>query len=177
MNQESRPDMKDWEEQVNALLDGELDGDQAEQLKSAASQDQELAQAIIEAYQLQQVMASIPMERAPDSLRRKLARIPAEQTRASRPSFFQPRWAMALAAIPLVVMLAITQMGPREPTEAELAQAKQDLALALSYLAKASQVTGNEIENTIGEGFAEPVTENTVRTISDQFDLKKEREA
>ena len=56
-----RPDMNDWEDQINALLDGELDDAQADALKGAAEQDQALARAIIEAYQLQQLMASLPV--------------------------------------------------------------------------------------------------------------------
>jgi hypothetical protein len=65
-----RPDMQEWEEQVNALLDGELNDVQAGALKAAAASDQALAQAIIEAYQLQQALNALPLERAPDSLRR-----------------------------------------------------------------------------------------------------------
>ena len=47
MNQ--RPDMNDWEAQINALLDGELDDIAADELKAAAEGDQALARAIIEA--------------------------------------------------------------------------------------------------------------------------------
>ena len=71
-NSGGRPDMQDWEAQVNDLLDGELSDAEAEELKSAAEQDQALARAIIEAYQLQRMLASIPQERAPASLRKKL---------------------------------------------------------------------------------------------------------
>jgi hypothetical protein len=54
MNEDRRPDMAEWEAQVNALLDGELDDQAAEALKAAALDDQALAGAIVEAYQLQQ---------------------------------------------------------------------------------------------------------------------------
>lgn len=184
-----RLDMDEWEAQINALLDGELDDGEAEALKAAAEADQVLARTIIEAYQLQRVMASLPLERAPDSLREKLRRIPAEQESLSRARqtsrntseprrwrWFEPRWAMALAALPLVIALGVQVSGPRTPSEAELAQARQDLALAFSYLQKASQVTGREIEQSIGTGMREPVTESTVRTLTDQFDLNEEQE-
>ncbi len=146
---ETRIDMDEWEAQVNALLDGELDDVQAEALKTRAESDQALARAIIEAYQLQRLMHALPVERAPDSLREKLRRIPAEQEslamahsgrrkameRAPRRWFrFEPRWAMALAAVPLVVVVGLQLSGPRAPSDAELAQARQDLALAFSYL-------------------------------------------
>ena len=56
-----------WEAQINALLDGELNQDDAELLKAEASDDRELARAIIEAYQLQKAMDEIRVERAPAS--------------------------------------------------------------------------------------------------------------
>lgn len=190
-----RLDMAEWEAQVNALLDGELDDAQADALKTRAEGDQALARAIIEAYQLQRLMSALPAERAPDSLRDKLRRIPAEQAslalagnddrrrkapavteRAPRRWFnFEPRWVMALAALPLVVALGLQFSGPRAPSEAELVQARQDMALAFSYLQKASVVTGREIEQTIGTGMRDPVTESTVRTLTEQFDLNEEQ--
>ncbi len=179
-----RIDTNDWDAQINALLDGELDDAQSDALRAAAEQDPKLARAIIEAYELQQLMAALPEERAPDSLREKLQRIPDDHApRAAlseRPprrwTWFQPRWAMALAAVPLVIAIGMHQSGPRAPSEAELAQARQDLALAFSYLQKASQVTGREIEHSIGTGMRDPVKENTLRTIADQFDLNQEQE-
>jgi len=172
-----RPDMHDWEAQINALLDGELDDPGADRLRLAAERDRELARAIIEAYRLQQAMRQIPRERAPASLRRKLRRIPREQRAMERPAWFQPRWAAALATVPLLAVLALSQMGPRQPTEAEIMQARQDLALAFGYLEKATRVTNSQVQSAIGHGFSEPVTETTVRTIHDHFDLSKERDA
>ncbi len=192
----NRLDMDEWEAQINALLDGELDEAGADALKAQAEADRQLARAIIEAYQLQQVMAAIPVERAPESLREKLQRIPAEQEslrlaaaggsagrHAARQHaapgrrWFEPRWAMALAAVPLVVVFGMQLSGPREPSAAELAQARQDLAVAFNYLAKASRATEREIEHTIGVGMRDPVQKNTVRTLVDQLDLNEERES
>ncbi len=51
------------EEQINALLDGELSESEAEALKNAAKDDTELARKIVEAYQLQQMMAALPQDR------------------------------------------------------------------------------------------------------------------
>lgn len=179
-----RIDMNEWEAHINALLDGELDEREADALKAAAEQDQVLARAIVEAYQLQQLMASLPEERAPDSLRQKLQRIPQEHAPrmvvAERPSrrwnWLQPRWAMALAAVPLVIAIGIQQGGPQAPSEAELAQARQDLALAFAYLQKASLATGREIEHSIGAGMRDPVKNTTLQTIAEQFDLNEEQE-
>lgn len=179
----------EWDTQINALLDGELDDAEANALKAAAEQDPVLAAAIIEAYELQQLMAALPEERAPESLREKLAQIPQEQAALSRATqavkaqssprrwnWFQPRWVMALAAVPLVIAIGMHQRGPSAPSEAELAQARQDLALAFAYLEKASLATGREIEYSIGTGMRDPVKTNTLRTIADQFELNKEQE-
>lgn len=196
-----RLDMAEWEAQINALLDGELDDDHADALKHAAESEPALARAIIEAYQLQRLMSALPVERAPDSLREKLRRIPAEQESLARLASgedtrqatalaggaaaqgvrrwfaFEPRWVMALAAVPLVIAISFQFAGgPKPPSEAELAQARQDMALAFSYLQKASAFTGREIEDSIGTGFVDPVTESTVRTLTDQFDLNEEQD-
>ncbi len=69
-----------WEDLINALMDGELSAADAELLKAEASDDRELARAIIEAYQLQQAMDDIHVERAPDSLRKRLRAIPVRSS-------------------------------------------------------------------------------------------------
>ena len=89
MSENRRDAMADWEDQVNALMDGELDDSEARNLKSLVDGDSALARAIIEAYQLQRVLAAIPAEQAPASLRRKLRRIPARHRALERPGFFR----------------------------------------------------------------------------------------
>ncbi len=96
MNEHKRPDMKGWEDSINALMDGELDSGETAALKLAATDDRHLARTIIDAYQLQQALASIPVEQAPASLRKKLRRIPRDQRVRQRPDFLRPRWAMAV---------------------------------------------------------------------------------
>lgn len=174
-----RPDLQNWEDAINALLDGELDDQAAESLKAAASDDRALARAIIEAYQLQQALARIPMERAPASLRRKLADIPREQRRKHRPFWFQPAFVTALAAVPLII-IAVALLGPqqptsRDPTAAELKQAQQELAIAFSYLEKVGRKTGLEIETTVSQEMQQTINQNMIRTIQDQMEFNKER--
>jgi hypothetical protein len=189
---EGRLDMAEWEAQVNALLDGELGERDADSLKTAAERDQALARTIIEAYQLQQLMARLPRERAPDSLRRKLQAIPREQgaahpppkpdsTRHESPGRWfdwlrQPQWAGALAAIPLVALLVLSQLGREDgasapPTAAEIEQARQELALAFAYLERAGRVTERQIDMNIDRSMTAPVTEEMVRAIEEPFDL------
>jgi len=165
-----------WEDRINALLDGELSADDAELLKAEASDDRELARAIVEAYQLQQVMDTIHVERAPDSLRKKLRSIPREHRSARSFSLFQPRWAAALVAIPLV-LITVTLMRPNTPSDADVLKARQDLAIAFAYLDKAGVVTRREIESTVGHTMANAVTGSVNKAIQSQNLNSKEKEA
>ncbi len=164
------------EKQINALLDGELDQADADELKSAATDDRELARAIVEAYQLQQVMEGIPVERAPASLGKRLRAIPREQRPAAGIKLFQPRWVMALAAVPLAI-IALSLMQPDTPTEAEIAKARQELAIAFAYLDKAGAMTGRGIESTVGRTMADAITGSVNRAIKLQNENSTEKEA
>ena len=164
------------EEQINALLDGDLSARDAELLKAEATDDRELARAIVEAYQLQQAMDQVHVERAPRSLTKRLNAIPRENR--ERPSFslLQPRWAMALAAVPLVV-IAVSLMRPDTPSASEIAQARQELAIAFAYLDKAGAITGREIESTVGHTMANAVTGSVNKVIQSPNLTSKEKEA
>lgn len=154
--------MEEWEAQVNALLDGELDTESTDALKRAAADDSELAQAIIQAYELQRDMDQLKVERAPASLRRKLARIPREQKVRWQP----PRWAFAtaMAAVPLLV-ISITVLQPRQPSAAEIEQARQDLAVAFAYIDKVGSRTGSVLNSVLATELQEGVTDNISENI------------
>ena len=106
--------------------------------------------------QIDAVMEQLTIEKAPASLSRRLQRIPRDERRKDNrwswlmPGQF-PRWAMApaFAAIPLLV-LAVVLMQPRQPSPAEIEQARQDLAIAFAYLDKVGNRTGNEIQAVLG---------------------------
>lgn len=179
---------KSWEEQINALLDGELTDADAEALKNAARDDQELARMIVEAYQLQQMMAGLPQDRAPASLTKRLLAVPAEQKaeekarrqaaqKAARPqasrNWFKPGWVMAVAAVPLVV-IAMNMMQPKQPSAEEIAQARHDLAIAFAYLDKAGRITGREIENQVGNTMTDAIAGSVFKNVTSQYDLSKE---
>jgi len=164
-----------WEDRINALLDGELSDADAEGLKSEASDDRELARAIIEAYQLQQAMDAVQVERAPASLRKRLGAIPREQRAESGFRLFQPRWAMALAVVPLAIIV-VNLMQPKTPSADEIAKARQELAIAFAYLDKAGSITGREIESTVGHTMADALSGSVNRTIKLQSENSKEKE-
>ncbi len=163
------------EDQINALLDGELSVGDADSLKARATDDRELAQAIVEAWQLQQVMDDIHVERAPESLRKRLHAIPGESRQKSISRLLQPRWVAALAAIPLVIVIA-SLLQPDTPTASEIARARQDMVIAFTYLDKAGVMTGREIESTVGQVMANAVTNSVNRAIQSQNLTPKEKE-
>jgi hypothetical protein len=149
-----------WEEKINALLDGDLEPDDAEALKAEATDDQRLATAIIEAYQLQRAMEHVGMEKAPASLRRRLRRIPREH----RPVYLQPRWAMAFAIVPLMV-ISIVLLQPREPSQAQIDQARKELAVAFAYIDRVSDRTFNRIEHEVGGELKNAVGASVIKSI------------
>lgn len=166
-------DKEYWEERINALLDGELDDEASGQLKAAATRDQELARAIVEAYQLQRAMEHVRLEKAPASLTRRLKRIPREH----RPLFLQPRWAAAFAIVPLLVIgvaLMRTQQLPAPPpempefSEAQIEQARQDLAVAFAYMDKVGDRTTNVIEAQVGGEMSRVVAGSIFESIQNQ---------
>jgi anti-sigma factor RsiW len=156
-----------WEERINALLDGELSAADAGLLKAEATDDRDLARAIVEAYQLQQAMDAVTVERAPDSLRKSLRAIPRKHRTAPTFRLFQLRWATAVAAIPLL-LIAVSLMRPDTPSDSEIAQARQELAIAFAYLDKAGAMTGHEIESSVGQTMANAMTGSVNRALKSQ---------
>jgi anti-sigma factor RsiW len=171
MNENGKFEDGKWEAQINALLDGELGPEEAETLKSAASDDQALARDIIEAYQLQQALEGLRPEPAPTSLRRKLKKIPRQH--AERPVFLQPRWAAAFAVVPLAV-LSLWLAQPREPSQAEIERAAAELAIAFNYIEQVSGRTIGRIEQEVGGELNEAVGESVIRSIPQSESKEKQ---
>jgi len=165
-----------WEDHINALLDGELSAGDADLLKAQASDDRELARAIVEAYQLHRAMDQLNVERAPRSLTKRLNAIPREHRSASAFTLFQPRWAMALAVIPLIV-ITVSLMRPDTPSASEIAKARQEMAIAFAYIDKAAVLTGREIESTVGQTMANAVTGSVNKVIQSENLTSKEKKA
>ena len=160
------------EELINALLDGDLDSDEAEALKAEATGDQRLARAIIEAYQLQRAMEHVQVETAPASLRRKLRRVPREH----RPMYLQPRFAMAMAVVPLLVV-SMVLMQTRQPSQAEIEQARQQLAIAFAYIDQVSDRTFDRIGNEVGGELKDAVGGSVIRSILKPKSVIQEEQA
>jgi len=115
------------EARINAWLDGDLPPAEVDALRAAADRDPALAKALKEAYALRELLEALPVERAPESLRRRLAEVPqSEQAvlpnttrhaaeKRSRRLFgwLEPRWVMAAAAVPLVIAIGLYQGAGR----------------------------------------------------------------
>ena len=161
------------EERINALMDGDLDPDEAERLKAMAAQDEDLMRAIVEAYQLQRAMEQLRVEKAPASLRRSLKQIP----RQNRPIYLQPRWAMAFSIVPLMI-ISVALMRSQDPPatqfdqigvdQARVDQARQDLAVAFAYIDQLSDKTSNLIESEVGGEMSQAVAGSIFKTIQHQ---------
>jgi hypothetical protein len=110
--------------------------------------------------QIEKLMGQLTIEKAPAGLSARLHRIPEEEGRKERRK--QPRWswlrsgpfprwalAPAFAAIPLLV-IAVMLIQPRQPSPADVEQARHDLAIAFAYLDKVGFRAGNEIQTVLG---------------------------
>lgn len=162
---------EEYEAAINALIDGELDEAGTAVLRAAAAADPGLAQAIVDAWRLQQGLEELRLERAPARLTRRLRRIPAGQ----RPAAAGRRWprfaAGALAGVALVAFAMLMITTPKQPADPvpapdELAQAeaaRRDLAIAFHYLDKVGALTGRHIRDALHDGVAEPVTDEVSR--------------
>jgi hypothetical protein len=130
--------------------------------------------------QIDAMMEQLTVEKAPASLSRRLKRIPREQRgQENRWSWLAPgqfpRWAMApaFAAVPLLV-LAVVMLQPRQPSAAEVEQARQDLAVAFAYLDKVGYRTGNEIQTVVGGELRHSVKDNLSKHIPFTEQSRKE---
>lgn len=157
---DQKPETPEWETRINDLLDGELDESATAALKREAGEDAELARAIIEAYELQRHMDRLGIEPAPASLRKKLRQIP----RAEKPFMRPRRWVMA-ATVAGVSLLAVNLIltGPEQPTPADIEKARQDLALAFTYIDRVGYRTSDYLQDVLGSGLSRGVTDNLSR--------------
>lgn len=171
------------EERINALLDGDLDPDEAETLKAMATQDKDLMRAIVEAYQLQRAMEHVRVEKAPARLRRRLKQIP----RQNHAVYLQPRWVAAFAIVPLMI-IAVALMRSPGPTatqfvqanvdqsqidqaqidQARVERARQELAVAFAYIDNVSAKAGNLIAAEVGGEMSHAVAGSIFKSIQQQ---------
>jgi len=152
---------------IDRLLDGSLSPDQAETLRNQAEQDTHLAKSIINAYQIQNSLENLGIQPAPADLKRRLRGIPSSHRRS--PGLAWP--VAATAALSLVIAVAVLRT-PAPPSADEISQARDELALAMSYLRHYGVQTQNELQQEIGgtlthaliEGIREGVSKDSNST-------------
>lgn len=125
--------------------------------------------------QLQLALADLPDEPVPHRLRRALKRIPREQRTGTPWGWFSPAWAFALLLVPLTLMVYL-QNERLQRQELEIAQGRQDLAVALGYIEKANQSANLQIKAAIESGLARPVTDNTLKALQQPLNITREYE-
>ena len=168
----------DFERLLDNFIDGDLTAEERQLLFSRAAGDPELGRELASAMELQQALASLPAEKAPASLQRRLDSIPRKQRR-TRPLHWllRPQWALATV---LLLILAggglYQQQQEQRQQQAELAQAKQDLALVLAYLEKINRSTNQQIQATVSDVTSEPVARITTQTLQTQLQTGEEFE-
>jgi hypothetical protein len=127
---------------------------------------------------LDRLFSQLGVEKAPRSLTQRLHRIPREQGYEAgwrsllRPAAV-PRWvqapALAAGLVAAVVAVGVVLTLPRQPSEAEVLQARQELALAFSYIDKVGVIAGEEIQAVLGvklrEELRDPVKDNLSKHI------------
>ena len=130
--------------------------------------------------QLEHLFEQIGIERAPTSLRRRLRRIPAEEQ--PRESWWQrllapapgPRWVAVPALVVTVLAVGVVLMMPRQPSEQDVLQARQDLAVAFTYIEQAGLATRKEIRSVLGDELRHPVKDNLSEHIPFTKQFRKE---
>jgi len=109
--------------------------------------------------QLDALFAELGVEKAPASLTARLRRIPLEEGERkpwwhnlwpASLNFASPRWVLAPALAVALLAVSVMMALPQGPSQEEVLQARQDLALAFHYIDKAGLITGQEIQSVLG---------------------------
>lgn len=121
--------------------------------------------------ELEALLGQLHIEQAPERLTRRLYRIPQEESRKAHRGAWRdwfrvppPRvLAPAFAAVPLIVV-AVLLTKPWQPSQAEIEQARHDVAIAFAYLDRVGLRTGQEIQGVLGaelrHGVKQPLSEH-----------------
>jgi hypothetical protein len=130
--------------------------------------------------QLDALIEELEIEQAPPSLTRRLYRIPHEEQgreawwRRWLPTGAAPRWVLVPALAAGVLALGVALLLPRQPSPEEVFQARQDLAVAFSYIDKAGVLTGREIQSVLGGELHHAVKDNLSKSIPFTEQFRKE---
>lgn len=173
MNRKTTNDAVDWEQQINAMLDGELKAGEHEALQAEAALSRELREELLQAQALQEALHQLPGQLAPPGLREKLRDIGREDQEQQSKSLSWWRWAAVAAVIPLVLVFGNPDQPP-VPSAADIEQGRSDLAVALKYLDKAGRQAAREIDTSINGAVIGSIQESTVQVLNRQLQSQEE---
>ena len=165
----------DFADLLDNFIDGELTSEERQILFAQAAEDAALGKDLAAAIALQKALANLPTDKAPASLNRKLQAIPGRNRRRLSTWLLRPQW--AFATVLLLVLAGGGEMYQQHrQQQTELAQAKQDLALVLTYLEKFSRNANHQIQSTVSDVTSEPVARITTQTLQTQLQTGQEFE-
>ncbi|MEH6587022.1 MAG: hypothetical protein V7720_10695 [Halioglobus sp.] len=163
---------------LDTFIDGDLEHSQRQLLLARAAEDPALGAELASAIELQQALSGMPRLKASASLTRKLHKIPRRESRWFSRWVLRPR--SAFAAILVMSLIGGHELYQQQQhqlaQQAELAQAKQDLALVLAYLEKVNRSANTQIQVTVNEATARPVARITTKTLQNQLQPRQEFE-
>jgi len=149
-----------YEQRVEAFIDGELPDNEARLFAARLKIDKPLRQSVEMAITLQGALHALPQQKCPLSVTQGVM----AATGASPSRWWRLDWgwpALATAAV-LVMALSLPLLKtnePQQPSAAELAQARRDLAIAMAYLEHASSIASHQVgRQLLNEGFVRPLT-------------------
>jgi len=137
------------DELLEAFLDGELEVTEAMAVERHVAGCRQCGESLSLAQRIRDTLRSAGMPACPDEL------TPAIETLASRPRPSAGNWRHALAAglAALAIGAAVAWQQPwrgnPDPSAAELAQARQELRVALGYIAEAGQLAGRDVGTVV----------------------------
>jgi hypothetical protein len=136
--------------QIEAWIDGSLEGESRARMAAAIAADPQLAAAVGRAAAVHRALRALPHERVPAGLRRRLLAIPAGSAGARR-SYWLPAMASAAAAVAVVGVALWLRPEPPVPPD-ERAAAIQELEVAMRYLQKSARITQGQVTSAVGGG-------------------------
>ena len=131
--------------------------------------DRQLKQSVEAAIALQGALSLIANRKCPRSVSRKVF----AETGTTWQLNWNRNWDWAAAATAAVFAIALSvsllspqHSDPLQPSTAELAQARQDLAVAMAYLGRASNIASREVSRQmLTEGFVRPMSRGLQRSL------------
>ena len=130
--------------------------------------------------ELERLFERVSIEPAPASLRRRLRRIPLEEQpragwwRRLFPAALEPRFVLVPALAAALLAVGVVLLMPRQPSEAEVLEARAELAVAFRYIGKVGRETGHEIRSVLDGELRQPVKESLSEHIPFTEQFRKE---